>query len=155
MLRRCVPRHAFTGGKYRQHVDKESERIHREQRRRILYDAQGNLLLSGLAYVLWVDFHKPAAIILASLGAFYGYNRALVYLSRGDEDRVRALDSQSEAYARQSGKLKSDKYLVKPSRQIDDPDFLNIPAFGGKAVYQSKLMTDDSASVGHGERNRS
>lgn len=149
-LRRAVGNTQYSGGK-------ERDRIRQERRRRILYDAAGNLQPGGLLLMLYEDFHRPAAVGVGLLAVFYGYNRLLVYLSRQEEDEGRRLDAASEAAARETGKLKSDRYLVKPNRQIDDPDFLDIPAFAGKGVSKSKLMKDDSVSSGplHDERNRS
>ncbi|KPA73592.1 hypothetical protein ABB37_09724 [Leptomonas pyrrhocoris] len=149
-VRRAVGNTRFSGGK-------ERDRIEQERRRRILYDAAGNLQLGGLLLMMYEDFRKPFAIGVGLLALFYGYNRLLVYLSRQDEEECRRLDLASEQAARQSGKLKADRYLVKPSRQIDDPDFLDIPAYAGKGVNRSKLMSDDAVSGGpmHDERNRS
>ncbi|KAG5511889.1 hypothetical protein JKF63_07714 [Porcisia hertigi] len=154
MLRRTVRRAMgnshFSGGK-------ERDRIEQERRRRLVYDAAGNLQLGGLLLVMYDDFKKPAAIGLGVVALCYSYVRLLVYLSREEEAEGLRLDAQSEAMARQTGKLKADRYLIKPNRQIDDPDFLNIPAFGGKGVGTSKLLRDDSLSSGdlHSERNRS
>lgn len=149
-IRRAVGNSRYSGGK-------ERDRIDQERRRRILYDAAGNLQLGGLLFMIYEDFRKPFAIGVGLLGLFYGYNRLLVYLSREEEDEGRRLDAASEEAARQSGKLKADRFLVKPNRQIDDPDFLDIPAFAGKGVNKSKLMSDDTVSSGplHSERNRS
>lgn len=107
--------------------------------------------------MIYEDFRVPAAIGVGALGLFYGYNRLIVYLSREEEAESVRLDQESEAAARESGKLKADRYLIKPTRQIDDPDYLNIPSFSGKGVYKSKLMADDDLSSGplQSERNRS
>jgi hypothetical protein len=149
-LRRAVGNTRFSGGK-------EQDRIQQERRRRLLYDAAGNLKLSGLLLLMYEDFRKPFAIGVGFLLCFYGYNRLLVHLSREEEDEGRRLDAASEQAARQSGKLKAERYLVKPNRQIDDPDFLDIPAYAGKGVSKSRLMSDDAVSSGplHDERNRS
>ncbi|KAL7697266.1 hypothetical protein N2W54_001567 [Lotmaria passim] len=149
-FRRAIGNARYSGGK-------ERDRIEQERRRRILYDSAGNLQLGGLLLMLYDDFHKPFAVGVGLIALFYGYNHLLVYLSREEEDEGRRLDAQSEEMARQTGKLKADRFLVKPSRQIDDPDFLDIPAFGGKGVNKSRLMSDDSVSSGplHSERNRS
>ncbi|CAJ1985766.1 hypothetical protein conserved [Leishmania donovani] len=136
---------------------KERDRIEQERRRRLVYDAAGNLQLGGLLLMMYDDFKKPAAIGLGMVAFLYGYSRLVVHLSREEEAEGLWLDAQSEAVARQTGKLKADRYLVKPNRQIDDPDFLNIPAFGGRGVSSSKLLSDDSVSGGalHSERKRS
>ncbi|AIN95257.1 hypothetical protein LPMP_030230 [Leishmania panamensis] len=136
---------------------KERDRIEQERRRHVLYDAAGNLQIGGLLLLMYDDFKKPAAVGLAIAVFLYGYNRLLVHLSREEEAEGLRLDVQSEAVARQTGKLKADRYLVKPNRQIDDPDFFNIPALGGKGVNSSRLLSDDSVSSGtlHSERNRS
>ncbi|KAG5508301.1 hypothetical protein JIQ42_08223 [Leishmania sp. Namibia] len=154
MLRRTVRRATgnshFSGGK-------ERDRIEQERRRRLLYDAAGNLQVGGLLYIMYHDFKKPAAIGLGMVAFLYSYNRLIVHLSREEEAEGLRLDAQSEAMARQTGKLKADRYLIKPNRQIDDPDFLNIPAFGGRGVSSSRLLSDDTVSGGplHSERNRS
>lgn len=129
--------------------------MNNERQRHILYDAKGNLKLGGLFYLLWEDFHKPLLYIICGIVVFCGYNKALLALN-GDQARSEAVDHRSEAEARQSGKLKADRFLVKPKRQIDDPDFLNIPSYGGKGVYQSKLFEGDEASSDplHSERRR-
>ncbi|KPI85419.1 hypothetical protein ABL78_5509 [Leptomonas seymouri] len=149
-VRRAVSNNGFIGGK-------ERTRIEQERRRRVLYDSAGNLRLGGLLLLMYEDFRQPLAIGVGLLALFYGYNRLVVHLSRQQEDEGRRLDSASEQAARQSGKLKADRYLVKPMRQIDDPDMLNIPAYGGKGVSKSKLMSDDAVSSGalHDERNHS
>lgn len=131
---------------FRKHASRESERIHNERRRRIIYDSQGNLQLGGLVFLLYEDFHKPFLLFCGALLLFYGYNRLLVFLSSGDDVRTANVDRHSEEAARKSGKLKSERYLVKPQRQIDDPDFLDIPAFAGKGTHHSKLFVDDDAS---------
>ncbi|KAK7195245.1 hypothetical protein NESM_000450000 [Novymonas esmeraldas] len=149
-VRRAVGNSRYTGGK-------ERDRIEQERRRRLLYDAAGNLQLGGLARMLYDDLHWPAAIGVGVLLGFYGYNRLLVHLASEAEAEERRLDAASEAAARQSGKLKGDRYLVKPKRQIDDPDFLRIPAYAGTGVNTSALLSDDSVSSGelHNERNHS
>ncbi|KAG5487701.1 hypothetical protein LSCM1_08064 [Leishmania martiniquensis] len=154
MLRRTVQRAMgnshFSGGK-------ERDRIEQERRRRLLYDAAGNLQIGGLLSLMYHDFKKPAAIGLGMAAFLYGYNRLIVCLSREEEAEGLRLDAESEAVARQTGKLKADRYLIKPNRQIDDPDFANIPAFGGKGVSSSRLLSDDSVSSGplQSERSRS
>ncbi|KEG11049.1 hypothetical protein DQ04_03031070 [Trypanosoma grayi] len=132
---------------YRQHSDREQERISRERNRRILYDHEGNVKLWGLAFLCWEEFRVPILFATGCVVFFVAYNKLVYYLSSMEFATEKTLDEQSETSARQSGKLKADRYLVKPRRQVDDPDFLNIPSYGGKGVYSSKLFEDDSVST--------
>ncbi|KAF5221747.1 hypothetical protein ECC02_005285 [Trypanosoma cruzi] len=134
-------------GNYRQHSDKERDRIAQERQRRILYDHAGNVKLSGLLFLFWEEFRLPILCVAGGIVFLIGYNKLIYYLSAQEFAHEKSIDQQSEANARLSGKLKGDRYLVKPRRQLDDPDFLNIPSYAGKGVYSSKLFDDDSAST--------
>nr|CCC93510.1 unnamed protein product [Trypanosoma congolense IL3000] len=155
MLRRgCALRFVFSN---RQHSDRERDRIARERQRRILYTAAGDVKLHGLLFLLWEEFRVPIVAVTAGVVFLVAYNRIVLYYSSLERAGERELDIKSEAGARQSGKLKSDRYLVKPWRQVDDPDFLNIPSHAGKGVYKSKLFEDDKPSTEplYSERRRS
>ncbi|ORC93315.1 uncharacterized protein TM35_000011920 [Trypanosoma theileri] len=143
MLRRCGPRRF---GGHQQHSGREQQRITRERQRRILYDAAGNVRLSGLFFLAWEEFRRPLLAVGGGLFLFVAYNRLVVWLSQREAAAERLLDAESEAAARESGRLRGERFLVKPRRQMEDPDFLNVPSYAGKGVYSSKLFTDDTAS---------
>ncbi|KAH9599035.1 hypothetical protein LSM04_006177 [Trypanosoma melophagium] len=143
MLRRCCLRRF---GSHQQHSGREQQRITRERQRRILYDAAGNVRLSGLLFLAWEDFHVPLLAIGGGLVLFVAYNRLVVWLAAREAAGERQLDAESEAAARESGRLKDERFLIKPRRQLEDPDFLNVPSYAGKGVYSSKLFTDETAS---------
>ncbi|RNF07729.1 hypothetical protein TraAM80_03175 [Trypanosoma rangeli] len=134
-------------GNYRQHSDKERERIAQERQRRILYDHSGNVKFSGLLFLFWEEFRAPILCLAGGIAFVVGYNKLIYHLTLQESAQERELDRQSEANARMSGKLKGDRYLVKPLRQVEDPDFLNIPSHAGKGVYSSKLFAEDSAGT--------
>lgn len=146
MFRHSLRRAKGPNREFNKHSDKESSRMNNERRRRIIYDDKGNLNVGGLCYMLWEDFHQPVLIFASGLVLFYGYQRLIAYLSGDDDVRTANIDRLSEEQARASGKLKSERFLVKPSRQIDDPDFLDIPSFGGKNTHKSALFVDDDVS---------
>ncbi|RNF16932.1 uncharacterized protein Tco025E_05087 [Trypanosoma conorhini] len=134
-------------GNYRQHSDKERERIAQERQRRILYDHSGNVKFAGLLFLLWEEFRVPILCFAGGILFLVGYNKLIYHLSSQESARERELDRRSEANARLSGKLKADRYLVKPRRQVEDPDFLDVPSHAGKGVYSSKLFAEDAAST--------
>ncbi|KAG8347594.1 hypothetical protein ERJ75_001343500 [Trypanosoma vivax] len=132
---------------YWRYNDRERDRIERERHRRILYDGAGNVRLQGLMSLLWEEVRVPVAIVVGVVAFMIAYNQLVLYLSAKELAGERELDASSEAMARSSGKLKGDRYLVKPWRQIEDPDFLNIPSHAGKGVYKSKLFEEDNTSA--------
>lgn len=153
MIRATAPCRVFAN--HAQHGAQQSERIRRQNIRQTLYDSDGNLRVGRLLCMLWNDGRKPFLWTIGIALGFYGYQRLIVYLSLEEVKRQKLIDQQSEAYARQTGKLRSDRYLVKPRRQIDDPDFLNVPSHAGKGVYSSKLFTEETSSTSelHSEYN--
>ncbi|EPY32766.1 hypothetical protein STCU_02671 [Strigomonas culicis] len=122
--------------------------MYQERRRHMVYDEKGNVKLWGLAVAVWDEFRFPLLCLFGGVGGFVAYQRLVLWAMRGDGTHRRELDHQSEVYARASGKLRSDRFLVKPERQIDDPDMMNIPAFAGKGVYKSKLFDKDEFAGG-------
>ncbi|CBH15329.1 uncharacterized protein TEOVI_000546000 [Trypanosoma equiperdum] len=144
MLRRVRPLRAWNN---RQHSDRERDRIARERQRHILYDNAGNVKLYGILFLLWEEFRVPIIAVATGFFVLLAYNKIVLYYSARQLAGERELDQKSESEARLSGKLKGDRYLIKPWRQVEDPDFLNIPSYAGKGVYSSKLFEDDVAST--------
>ena len=144
MLRRSITRLSS-----RQHTDKERERIFRMRQQKILYDKYGNFKISGVLSVIHEQYGTYIYCVLG-FGVFvYAYEHLIVYLQRQDTQHIKDLDKKSEEEMRATGKLKSDRYLSKPRRQIDDPDMHNLPAFSStKGDFKCKLFHDDSLSSG-------
>lgn len=137
--------------------NREKERLYQERQRHILYTSDGRLRWRGVLRVVGELAYKPALWCGAAAVCSYAYLRIVVLLNaQTDAERVR-LDRESETKMRATGKLKAERYLVKPGRQIEDPDFLHLPSHSGKNVYRSQLLTDDSVSGGslEGNHNRS
>ncbi|EPY42026.1 hypothetical protein AGDE_01897 [Angomonas deanei] len=145
MFRRTVRR--LQSSKNFHQSDRERGRMNDARRRETIYDAQGNLIFSGLLKTMWEDYKTPFLCIVGFFSFTFVYNRLIVHLNQGERRRVVAMDKASEEQQRRTGKLQADRYLVKPTRQTDDPDFLNIPSFAGKGVYKSALFTDDALST--------
>lgn len=133
--------------------DKDRERLHRERQRQMMYDRNGRIRWAGAAQLFYEEFRFPVMCIVGAVTFTYLYQKLIVYMCRRETEGAVALDRQSESIARESGKLKSDRYLVKPRRQIDDPDMREMPAHSGKSDFKSRLLYDDTYSSGdhHGE----
>lgn len=117
-----------------------------------MYDEKGNLRFAGWCYVMWEEFQGPLLCVGGGLLFTYLYQTLVVKACEMEAEGAIALDRQSEQIARESGKLKADRYLTKPRRQIDDPDMYNIPSHSGSGKeFRSKLFSDDSYGKGNQE----
>ena len=120
--------------------------MYREYQRNLLYDQDGNLKIAGLLHVLYVDFKKPVGIFLACAISFYVYEKIVLTMSAEETRGAVLLDQQSEQVMKETGKLKSEKYLVKPRRVIEDPDFYDkMPSYASKGEVSSRLFKDDDS----------
>ncbi|CUG92733.1 Hypothetical protein, putative [Bodo saltans] len=142
MFRRNVRRLVNVNG------DKDRERIHRERQRNMMYDRNGRVRWTGAAQLFYEEFKFPVQCIVGGLAFTYFYQKLIIYMCRRETAGAVALDRKSEEIARESGKLKSDRFLVKPRRQIDDPDMRDLPTHSGKSNFKSRLLYDDTYSAG-------
>lgn len=128
--------------------DKDRERLYRERQRQMLYDKQGRIKWLGAMQLLWEEFRFPVSCIVGVAAFTYYYQHLIIYMCRKETEGAISLDRSSEAVARESGKLKSERYLAKPRRQIDDPDLHDMPTHSGRGNFKSRLLYDDSYGAG-------
>ena len=126
------------------HSEKEKRRIKVEKTRAFLYDEQGNLIMSNYFVVLYRTFHKELKMLVAFLSSYVLYEIVVVKVIRMENQASRRLEKRSEDELRGTGKLRAERYLVKPQRFVEDPDYYDIPSASGPRAKACPLMVDDS-----------
>ncbi len=140
MLRRTCGRLAPFGSP-------EASRIKREKTRRFLYDEDGNIH-AGNYMKLFISRHgKEVAVVVGILVFIGSYDKVIHKLIIAENEAGKGLERRSEEEIRGMGKLKADRFLVKPQRYVDDPDYYNIPGKAGPRGKSCDLFVDDERSA--------
>lgn len=125
MLRRFGPlRSAFGSSSRAQYEQTAKENLHM---RAMLWTRDGKFQPLGLLKYLYEKSFYTITTLVTIVGTLWVYHYAVIWATGKYTDRNQMLFDRREEYLRSTGKLKSDTYLVKPLRQIEDPDLLNVP----------------------------
>ena len=132
----------------------DQARKEKEKARQMMYDKNGNVVARGWLRVQWNSFKDiliPAGVFLA---LFVVLSRFSNWVGKRQTELHEDFERKSEENARSVGKLKGERYLLKPTRVIDDPDFLHPPARSGLQARPSKLFDNDDFTTQYAERSR-
>jgi hypothetical protein len=130
----------------RSNTYKSPEDAQREQDifNRMLWDKDGKFKILNAAVYAWNEVAVGIKVVVGFGLLLYTYSKFIGSLQVTDAKTMRLNQAKREKALRETGKLRSDKYLVVQNRQIDDPDFGNFPAFGGKNTgWKSKAFNQD------------
>eukprot|EP00758_Cryptobia_borreli_P010067 Tbor_TRINITY_DN5534_c1_g1::TRINITY_DN5534_c1_g1_i1::g.12595::m.12595 len=142
-------------------IRREEERIRMEAEHRKLYDTRGNLQIGAFILKLWEEFGLGVKVFAGFCVGMYAYQKVLIWVLQKENDGAKNLSEEIEKEIRDTTKnFKGDRYIARPARQIDDPDFFNVPAYSitndqeAARKYRPKLFDDDSLSSGNLQDDR-
>lgn len=139
------------------------EQNYRENLRRkaAFWDSQGRFTpISAVKYVL-DQFGLVTKLTLGGILILIIYSRVVNWTSRYYQNRFDGLMQAREDYLVSTGKLKHPKYMVNPTRQIDDPDANNIPCYtiheddvDGKKVFSRSFFDEYYEDDLHADKSK-
>ncbi len=113
------------------------------------WNAQGKFTPIPAAKYVYKMFGTSTKLVIGFFVGLYLYSKLVNWSSRTYNNKFDGLMQAREDYLVSTGKLKHAKFLVNPTRQIDDPDANNIPSYTiheddyeGKKVF-SKSFFDE------------
>ena len=121
-----------------------------------MYDSRGNIYLPGFAKVLWDEFGVFIKIIGGVLGGWYCFDKALIYSLKSENEGKRQIAEKLEEEIREHPRFRGERYISRPARIIEDPDFYRIPAHAINPdtdpelskKFRPSLFDDDNVSSG-------
>ena len=105
----------------------ESRRLENLKYRQAVYDANGRFNPLKWAVFVWSQMHVGFKLVGGIAVGLTFYSQVVNYANGVYTQRNIDSYAKRDEWLRASGKLKSEKYMVQPLRQIEDPDIDNIP----------------------------
>lgn len=125
MFRRsAVRRNAFGSSSRAQYEETYRENVKMRER---VYKKDGSYDFMGIFAYLYDKSFYTIGGTLTIVGGLIAYHYLVLWATGKYTDHNQKLFDEREKFLRASGKLKSEKHLVLPLRQIEDPDILNVP----------------------------
>jgi hypothetical protein len=129
----------------------EQTRRENDRRRAMLYDKDGRFNLRGAYEYYKSDVGTPVKCTLALIVILFVYQRVVVWATGKSTRDLEDAHKRRKSWLRESGKLKSEKYMCDQGRQTDDPDFDNVPCMTTRedsAPYRSRSWGEDKLTTG-------
>ena len=153
MFRRTARRFKYNATNSNQ---RDSDRMGREATHRTMYDSHGNINPAGYAKVLWIEFGPLIKIVTGVIVGWYFFDKALIYTLRSENEGKKQIAEKIEEELREHPGYRGDRFISRPARIIEDPDFYRIPAHAISAEtdpelarkFRPRLFDDDTVSSG-------
>ena len=117
-----------------------------ESDHRILYGNSDTISIRGLCRLLMMQHGGLIKCIVGGLVVTVLYTKLCVAFQQYENEGVREILEERVDLIRKSGKLRGERFIVIPHRQVDDADFGNLPFYSPKAQpFVSAQLSDDNA----------